>query len=345
MIGELILRADATTALGTGHVMRCLALAQAWQDAGGHAVFVIAAGSPALENRLRAEGCEVLTLCTEPGSDDDAAHTATLAAQRRAAWLAVDGLHFGGNYQRALKQSGLRVLAIDDGGTAGDYHADVVLNQNLSADERLYARRQPTTRLLLGPAYALLRREFLSFAAIERRVPEVAEHVLVTLGGSDPHNMTLSVVRALQKSAGRPLEVVVVVGSANPHAPAIEDAAAASADAMRVIRNAPNMPELMAWADLAISSGGTTVWELAFMGVPSLVGLIAPIEEQAAVGLESHRLFRVIGWFDRLPSDELAAIIAAYAEDRDARLEVSTRARQIVDGKGRQRTMDAMLHD
>lgn len=344
MIGELVLRADATTTLGTGHVMRCLALAQAWQDAGGHAVFVIAAGSPGLETRLRAEGCEVLPLHTEPGSAEDAAHTAALAAQRRAAWLAVDGLHFGGAYQRALKTSGLRVLAIDDGGNAGDYHADVVLNQNLNADERLYTRRQPSTRLLLGPAYALLRREFLSFSRIERRVPDVAEHVLVTLGGSDPHNMTLTVVRALQTSVGRPLEVVVVVGGANPYAPAIEAAAAASAGAMRVIRNAANMPELMAWADVAISSGGTTVWELAFMGVPSLVGLIAPIEEQAAVGLESHGLFRVIGWFDRLPTDELAAIIRSYVEDRAARLEASTRARQVVDGKGRRRTIDAMLH-
>lgn len=344
MIGDLVLRADATTHLGTGHVMRCLALAQAWQDEGGHAVFVVAAGSPAVESRLRAEGCDLVSLRTEPGSDDDAAQTAAIAGQRRAAWLAVDGLHFGGNYQRALKQSGLRVLAIDDGGTAGEYHADVVLNQNLHADERLYARRQPATRLLLGPAYALLRREFLSFSGIERHVPEVAEHVLVTLGGSDPHNMTLTVVRALQKSAGRPLEVVVVVGSANPHASAVEDAAAASGGAMRVIRNAANMPELMTWADLAISSGGTTVWELAFMGVPSLVGLIAPIEEQAAVGLECHRLFRVIGWFDRLAADELAAIIRSYVDDRGARLQASTRARQMVDGNGRRRAMEVMLH-
>jgi lysophospholipase L1-like esterase len=121
--------------------MRCLSLAQAWQDAGGDSLFVLATDLPVLEARLRSEGCEVLHLQVEPGSDTDALQTATLAHELHAAWLVADGQHFGAAYQRAIKEAGLRLLAIDDGANPEHCYADVLLNQNLHADESLHPPR------------------------------------------------------------------------------------------------------------------------------------------------------------------------------------------------------------
>src|SRR5215471_8784877 len=83
----LLVRCDATVAMGTGHAMRCLALAQAWQDLGGVAVFVMTESTPAIESRLREQAVEVIKLQTEPGSGNDARETAQLATRRNAKWV------------------------------------------------------------------------------------------------------------------------------------------------------------------------------------------------------------------------------------------------------------------
>src|SRR6058998_2942566 len=102
----LLIRADANVEIGTGHVMRSLALAQAWQDKGGDVVFAMAAGAPALEARLRQERIPVENIQALPGSGEDAEQTARLAAERRAKWVALDGYHFSGDYQTAVRSAG-----------------------------------------------------------------------------------------------------------------------------------------------------------------------------------------------------------------------------------------------
>ena len=174
-----------------------------------------------------------------------------------------------------IKLKGFRLLCIDDYGHAAQYCADVILNQNLSADISLYPNCFPNTRFLLGPRYALLRKEFICYKNWPRVIPSVAKKVLVTMGGTDQDNCTLRIVHALNKISIPDLEVAVLLGPANEHKSEIENALKISPFNGKLLVSLDNMAEAMAWADVAIAAGGSTSWELAFMGLPSLLVILA----------------------------------------------------------------------
>src|SRR2546423_3259746 len=206
---DLVVRCDASVATGTGHVMRCIALAQALQDVGGRTTFVMAQSVGGIQPRLAQESCEVRSISCVPGSEDDALQTIHLARGRQVEWIVVDGYQFGADYQRVLKAAGFKVLFLDDYGHASHYFADLVLNQNKQAKESLYSARDSHTRLLLGPEYCLLRREFKRWRGWKREIASVGHKVLVTMGGSDPDNATEIVIAALQRLPN--VEATVVV--------------------------------------------------------------------------------------------------------------------------------------
>ncbi|MFM7449166.1 MAG: UDP-2,4-diacetamido-2,4,6-trideoxy-beta-L-altropyranose hydrolase, partial [Leptolyngbyaceae cyanobacterium] len=268
---KIVIRADASIRMGTGHVMRCIALAQAWQQEGGQVLFVMGIESPLLEVRLQAENMGVMHLSASLGSDEDVRQTVEIAQQVNADWIVVDGYQFGTAYQRGIKDAGFKLLIVDDYGHAEHYCADLVLNQNIGASEDLYANREAYTQLLLGTQYVLLRKEFWPWQGWQRQVPVIARKVLVTLGGSDPENVTLKVIQALQQLKLEELEVVVIVGGSNPHYEQLQAAVQSSSCQISLQQNVTNMPKLMAWADVAIAAGGSTNWELVFMRLPTLI--------------------------------------------------------------------------
>ncbi|MHC4843928.1 MAG: UDP-2,4-diacetamido-2,4,6-trideoxy-beta-L-altropyranose hydrolase, partial [Planctomycetota bacterium] len=215
MGATLIFRADAGQQIGIGHVMRCLALAQCWHEAGGQVIFAIGDETPSLSERLRAGGLRVSNLSTKKGSTQDAMQTAEIALQAGASWVVVDGYHFDSDYQQYLKNSGIRVLLIDDCGYTSHCFADIILNQNIHASDNLYQKRESDTRLLLGTNYVLLRKEFLKWQDWKRVIRDLGSKVLVTFGGTDPHKLTLKTLQALKKISIHNLHVVVVVGGNN----------------------------------------------------------------------------------------------------------------------------------
>ncbi|MCK4791586.1 MAG: UDP-2,4-diacetamido-2,4,6-trideoxy-beta-L-altropyranose hydrolase, partial [Desulfobacteraceae bacterium] len=287
----LIIRVDAGTQIGTGHLMRCLALAQAWEDEGGEVTFVTACQTEGLLQRLRGEGFDIHELARPYPEPSDWDYTKGILAAYPNVWVVLDGYHFDEVYQQQVKEAGHRLLMIDDMAHLKHYYADIVLNQNLHAEQLHYAR-EPYTRLLLGTRYVLLRREFLAWRDWKREIPEIAQRVLVTLGGSDPENHTLKVIQALQEVDIPALEATVVIGASNPHTDVLEAAIRQSQTPIRLICNATNMPELMAWADVAVSAAGATVWELAWMRTPSVILIQA--DNQRRVAEELHQAGAVV---------------------------------------------------
>jgi UDP-2,4-diacetamido-2,4,6-trideoxy-beta-L-altropyranose hydrolase len=344
---SLVLRADASTAGGTGHLMRCLALAQAWVDLGGAARWLLAEAAASLLARIAAEGIPVEHLGVPAGSPADAAALCGRLAADPASAAVVDGPAFGSPYLASLAEAASRVLLIDDMASAGaTYPVGYVLNQNAHADRADYPRGGPC-RYLLGLRYVLLRREFRPPPA-PRRVPGIARNLLVTFGGSDPRGMTARTIGALGRLPPRILRrltVRVIVGAASRDAGRIigdAEAATRSGLDVSVLRAVTDMPSQLAWADLAVTSGGSTVWELARYGCPALVAETVPVEERLVSGLVRVGLFGLLGPERGLDERKMADEIAAKAEDRAWRAEMSSLGMQLVDGDGAGRVAQAI---
>jgi UDP-2,4-diacetamido-2,4,6-trideoxy-beta-L-altropyranose hydrolase len=339
---NLIIRTDASVLMGSGHVMRCLGLAQAWQDEGGHAIFVMAESPATFAEHLDMEGMELVRLESRGGSWEDANTTADLASRYGARWVVVDGYQFGSEYQQAVKKCGSSLLFIDDNGHAGGYCADLVLNQNVHASDYLYGNREPSTKLLLGPRFAMLRREFNSWRGWEREIPPITRRVLITLGGSDPHNATLNVVDALQRMGNEVFEVTIVVGGSNPHWASLQQTAAGCRHDVRLLRNYTNMPALMAWADVAITGAGTTCWEMSLLGLPSAVLVLTENQKAIVEGLARAGISLNLGRAEDLTPGAIASAVEPLLRLEERRLVMSRKARQLVDGKGSSRVAAAL---
>jgi len=337
----LLIRADAGTQMGTGHVMRCLALAQAWQDFGGTAHFATVDLPDELAARLGIEGMALHRMNVVPGSHEDATQTAILSHDLEAAWVVEDGYHFGADYQRIIKDSGLLLLAIDDYGHAGHYVADLVLNQNIYADASMYPSREPRTRLLLGTQYVLLRREFFRRDGRQRGIPAKARKVLVTMGGSDPHNVTLMVIQSLKQIDISELKIKIVVGSANPNVTTLEKEIFGYSN-YELIKNVANMPELMAWSDIAVAAGGSTCWELAFMGLPHMIFILAENQRPVAEGLDTLGAGFNLGWNRNVSQDKFIRKFKEIINDPAGRKKMSEEGKRLIDGIGSKRVADAM---
>ena len=338
---NLLFRADASVAIGTGHVMRCLALAQAWQDSGGRAVFAMAETTPSIRARLIGESCEVANISCEAGTTADADQTAAFAKEQRSDWIVVDRYHFAADYQRALRKAGWKVLFVDDNGHARHYSADLVLNQNVSAGADLYVDREPTTRLLLGTRYCLLRREFGAWREWKRDVLPVCRRMLVMMGGSDPENVTARVIQALGLAGLNDMETTVVVGGSNLNLERLESLVAQARPRITVRSDVSNVAELMAAADVAISAAGSTCWELCAMGLPSLLIDIADNQTNLAKELDQRGCAIRVG--DRTVSPERIAdrfkqLVGSY----DIRRSLSQRSHELVDGGGAMRVVSVL---
>jgi UDP-2,4-diacetamido-2,4,6-trideoxy-beta-L-altropyranose hydrolase len=338
----LLLRADADAKRGTGHVMRCLALAQAWQSRGGKAVFITRCDSPAVGERILTSGAELISLPPNGSITADIETTLGLLSTRKGALLALDGYDMDVEQHEIFRAAGHLLLVIDDTGRLERYDADILVNQNLGA-ARVSYRCDDRTLLLLGPDYAMLRPEFLSWRDRTQAVPDAATKILVTLGGSDPRNFTCRVIEALDRLSTPGLEARVVVGSVNPRLPELRKQAATLGRKIRLLTRVSDMAELMVWADLAVSATGSTSWELACLGLPALGVIVAENQRRIAEELDGLEVIQNLGWHNEVSVGSLAASIAGLQSSPLRRLRMSERGRALIDGRGAERVAQALF--
>ncbi|SNS12235.1 UDP-2,4-diacetamido-2,4,6-trideoxy-beta-L-altropyranose hydrolase [Azospirillum sp. RU38E] len=335
----VLIRADAAVDIGTGHVMRCLALAEALRELGADAAFCGSRITPSLRDRLAAEG--IAHHLIDPAHD--AADMLALYQRIGAKALVVDSYWLDADWRAAMRQAGGPVLALDDLADRPLF-ADLVWNPSPQAHTLPYDRLAPGAKLLLGDAHVLIRREIRDRISAPR--PALAERarILVTFGGSDPAGLTVPVIKRLAPLLPDGVGLDVVVGGSNP-ALACCRAAAARFPAVALHVDTREMGRLIAGCGLAITAGGGTVAEMAALATPCL--LVAVVDNQAAAAADA----RARGWAAVLDARGMDKADAAGAvtesslrlwADLPARADLSRRIAGI-DGQGAPRVARALL--
>jgi len=344
----LLIRADASSEVGIGHIMRCLALAQAWQHRGGDVTFLSYCDSETLRQHIIDEDFDFISIeKPHPEPYDLSSTLKVLSAMSHdlsatSPWLVIDGYHFNPDYQKAIRENGYRLLVIDDMAHLDHYHADILLNQNIHASSLRYSCDRDTVKLL-GCEYILLRRGFLKHKDWKREIPQKANKILVTMGGADPDDVTLKVIRALNSLNDQDLEIKIVAGPSNTNIMNLQKELAHSPFSFELLTSVKNMPHLMAWADLAISAAGSTCWELAFMGLPAMIITVADNQIGIAEGLQKAGAAVHLGWHDEITPNSIAANLQKILHNNKRMGDISESGQRLVDGKGGGRILRSML--
>lgn len=356
---QILFRVDGSERIGGGHVMRCLALADALAARGARTGFVCAALTPSLADKVRAAGHALVRIEDSPrnGSDlpgwdstslppdaqrDDAARTANAFGGTRLDWLVVDHYRLDHHWAGAMRAQTHAIMVIDD--LANRRHdCDLLLDQTFGRAAADYRALVPDhCDLLLGASYAPLRPEFaaLRAAALVRRAEAARPvgRVLISLGTMDLGGVTARVLPAV-RAACPDSAIDVVIGASAPSLAAVEDAARGD---HRIVlhRDPPDMAALMLAADLGVGAAGTTSWERCCLGLPALVLVLAENQRFVADQLDRAGAHRAL-------SDEggglFQSALEALAQDPAARHRMSEAAFAITDGLGSARICAAML--
>ncbi|MDE4455119.1 UDP-2,4-diacetamido-2,4,6-trideoxy-beta-L-altropyranose hydrolase [Psychrobacter sp. DAB_AL62B] len=306
---KIVFRCDASIQIGTGHVMRCLTLANEMAQQGAECVFICRRHHGNLIKEIQKHGHKVYPLplendlYIETNNKTALAHADWLAStQCRDAelsrsivkalqpdWLIVDHYALDENWEKRLQPYCKKLMVIDD--LADRKHScDVLLDQNFGRDLQDYAAYvNEDCELLCGSIYALLRPEFAEWRSysLEQRQHNKLASILINLGGVDKGNITTKILKVLQtKSLPDHCSITIVMGSTSPWIEAVEQQAAIMRWRTVVKVGVDNMAELMANSDLAIGAAGSTSWERCCLGLPTIMLVLADNQQVIANVLE-----------------------------------------------------------
>lgn len=308
---KVAFRVDASLEIGSGHVMRCLTLADSLRNAGAQCHFISRKHSGHMLELVRQHGHLVTALLTGDtffetnasmekipihetwlGCDwsIDAKQTAGILAEWRPDLLIVDHYAIDQRWEDAVAPYYEKLLVIDD--LADRFHnCDLLLDQNLGRQIEDYAEIVPDCcQVLAGPNYALLRPEFLAmrgYSLARRQSRPVFRELLVTMGGVDKLNATSQVLLSLKNcNLPKNCRITVVMGLNAPWISSVQQLAIAMPWQTDVVVNVSDMAQLMANSDLNIGAAGSTSWERCCLGLPALVVILADNQTAVARHLE-----------------------------------------------------------
>lgn len=356
-------RADASIQIGTGHVMRCLTLAEALRTQGHECIFICRDHKGNLSELIAQQGLELHLLKQEvpieQGTDSeggstlphahwlgvpwqqDAEQTLEALNGQDAEWLVVDHYALDARWESLIATQVKDLMVIDD--IADRQHeCKLLLDQNLGRKAQDYNGLVPETCIrLIGPHYALLRPEFaeLRKCSLERRRTPELKRILITLGGVDRDNVTGRVLDVLAQSKLPPeTELDIVMGASAPALDEVRRQAEALPFRVSVRVNVTDMAERMCLADLCIGAAGSTSWERCCLGLPTMTMILAENQKEAAAAISRQGAAAVI----HDSSDLKTAFEHALADEHFAEnlVAMSNAGASLVDGLGCLRVID-----
>jgi len=343
---NIAFRVDASAQIGTGHLIRCLTLADALQNLGAHTRFLCRHISPFLSAQITQAGHELVTLPAADSSgegdygawlgasqDQDAADTNAALKDRDWDWLAVDHYALDARWEEAVRPMSRKLLVVDD--LANRPHdCDVLVDQNLASTSDRYKQLIPAaSRRFEGPAYALLRPEF---RLAREGQTGVRKGLNIFFGGIDAAGVTSQVLDVIAAMPERDFAVDVISGKDNPRLEELRrKCAALAATALHV--QPPSMAALFAHAALALGAGGTTSWERCCMGLPTIILSVAQNQLAGSAALTRARAAIDMGPLEQFSAERLSALLIRLMAKPWLLAAMARRARALVDGRGAER--------
>lgn len=336
----LFFRADANSRIGLGHVMRCLAIANAARDRGIESTFIIAdeEAKEIIGNYKYSAIC-LNSLWDNLESEID--KLTLLINELQVEQLIVDSYFVTKIYLSKLKKL-IKIIYIDDLNTF-IYPVDVIINYNIYAKNCNYNDKYSNTKLFLGCDYVPLRKEFQNQ---EYFVREQVSNILVTTGGTDYYNMSVNILNLmLKKNQYANINFHVIIGNFNVHIDELRDIQSKNSN-VKLYKNIKNISKLMKACDVAIAAGGTTLYELSACGVPSISFSLA---DNQLDGVNEFDIQNIIYYAGDIREsldkciNNIDEKIQQLILNRKLRKELSIGMRKMVDGNGADRIIEELL--
>ncbi|PPI81945.1 UDP-2,4-diacetamido-2,4,6-trideoxy-beta-L-altropyranose hydrolase [Marinobacter flavimaris] len=361
---NVVFRADASLRIGSGHVMRCLTLAEELRRQGHRCEFVCRDHAGHLGEFIASKDftCHLLANTDEPVAkpaeanskaysdwlgvdwETDAEQTLAAIGALQVDWLVADHYALDSRWEKRLATVARRVMVIDD--LADRVHeCDLLLDQNLGTEASDYSHKVPTRcSKLIGPRFALLRPEFpvLRDSALKRRAKPSIKRILISLGGVDLDNVTAEVMRAFTHSS-LPLdtELDIVLGAAAPYLEEVRALARELPFRATVSVSVSDMAERMCRADISVGAAGSTSWERCCLGLPAIMVVLA--ENQRAIGNALATSGSAILLDKDAIADQLGGILDELVGSDERLQSLADNARKICDGRGTSRLVSEMI--
>lgn len=332
----ILFRADGNPDIGTGHIMRCLSLADALQEQGWEITFITA--EPYFQRLIQTRGypCTVLGTAYDR-MEEELSIFLPIIERERPELVILDSYFVTSQYMEAIRNIS-RLLYIDDL-NAFDYPADAVVNYNIYGPELPYPQNKT---YFLGPQYAPLRKEFQGLS--QRNTKDRVENVLVSTGGTDQYHVALHCAEYLREHLPRENMIFhFVLGAMNRDIVQLEQIAE-DFSFIKLHRQITNMCSLMLQCDAAISAAGTTLYELCACGVPTVTYILADNQIEGAKGFQRNGLMscagdvRVDNYFVERVFNELKKLNKVKLRQKTAQ-----QLHMLVDGAGAYRLAETIM--
>lgn len=329
---KIAIRADGGTKIGMGHIQRCLALAHRLKRKNAEVIFIFQKNE-IVKEEIEKKGFKGVKIREEIGSEDDLSLTSKIIKEKNTDILITDSYAFTQDYLVEIKERVPSLVSIDDL-CKFPFPSDIVINQNIGAEELDYRSLNGKTKFLLGPKYALLREEFADLG--ERKIKKGVQSILITLGGVDNFNLTPKILKVLDKIR-EDFNITVIVGPFFKNLSEIEKVIKRMKKEVNLIYNPSSVSKLMLSSDLAISGGGITSYELAATGTPALSFCLANNQLKSIKGVEKEGMIINLGWGNRFNEEGLYAKASNLIKNFELRKRMSEKGQKLVDGNGTSR--------
>jgi UDP-2,4-diacetamido-2,4,6-trideoxy-beta-L-altropyranose hydrolase len=295
---DVVIRVDATQSMGIGHFMRCFAFAQWCRKYKINVIFVIFDWIESIKEKLIKENFNYILISHPAGSSHDINQTLTIANNMGASYILLDGYHFTNQYMLGFENCPQKLILIDDFGSIPDF-VYAVINFQPWANSTEYSSN---ALKYLGLEYFMIREEFWPYANSQSL--QLENHILIVMGGTDPHNCVMTLIDMIESNNKKRLHISVVVPD-NSSKSELSNIKTHYFHDINFFVGLTDLSALMSKATVAITAGGGTCWELAFMNVPSLIIIQSENQVKVAEYMSNLGLGINLGWYDKIANKQL----------------------------------------